>query len=253
MKSIVLFGAGNVATHLFKAFSLAKNFEVVQVYNHKEPALDYFRKAVKTTTDLSQIVPADIYLLAVKDEAIPGLAKKLFPTNALIAHTSGGTSIDVFRNFSRAGVFYPLQTFSKTREVDFKNIPVCIEANNEADLKLLEEMAGEISGNIFNVSSEQRRSLHVAAVFVSNFVNYLYTEGEEICRQNNLPFDILQPLILETAEKITRLNPKEAQTGPAIRRDQSVIESHLQLLNPEQQKIYQVLTQSIQNLHGKKL
>lgn len=253
MKSIVLFGAGNLATHLFKAISRAENFEVVQVYNHNAGALEDFRDVVSTTTDLTRIVPADIYLLAVKDEAILELAQKLHPANALLAHTSGGTAIDVFSDFSRAGVFYPLQTFSKTREIDFKNVPICIEAKNEADLEILGKMAGEISGNIFPVSSKQRRSLHVAAVFVSNFVNYLYTQGEEICKEHDLPFDILQPLILETAEKVTDLSPKQAQTGPAKRNDQSVINAHLELLNPEQQQIYRVMTRSIRDSYGKKL
>ena len=161
--------------------------------------------------------------------------------------------MSVFTNFERFGVFYPLQTFSKNKAVDFKNIPLCIEANNEADLQLLEQLAREVSEKVYRISSEQRKYLHVAAVFVSNFVNYLYTEGQVICERNQIPFEILHPLILETATKIIDLSPKEAQTGPAKRNDLAVINSHLELLNEEQKKNYQILTGSIQKLHGKEL
>jgi predicted short-subunit dehydrogenase-like oxidoreductase (DUF2520 family) len=253
MISIVLFGAGNLATHLFKALLKTEKFKVVQVYNHKPESLEFFKEKTNTTIHLDEVIPADIYLVALKDDVIPVLAKKLINKNALVVHTSGATPMDVFSSFDSFGVFYPLQTFSKNKSVDFKNIPICLEANNEQDLHLLEQLAREISEKVYRISSEQRKSLHVAAVFVSNFVNYLYTEGQEICKENKIPFEILHPLILETASKIIDLNPKEAQTGPAKRNDLAVIKSHLELLNEEQQKIYQLLTQSIQNLHGKEL
>jgi predicted short-subunit dehydrogenase-like oxidoreductase (DUF2520 family) len=253
MISIVLFGTGNLATHLFKALLKAEKFKVVQVYNHKPESLEFFKEKTNTTTNLAEVIPADIYLVALKDDIIPVLAKKMNYKNALVVHTSGATPMDIFSSFKRFGVFYPLQTFSKNKAVDFKNIPICIEANNEADLKILEQLAVEITTKVYQISSEQRKALHVAAVFVSNFVNYLYTEGQEICAKNGIPFEILHPLILETASKIIDLSPKEAQTGPAKRNDLSVINSHLELLNDEQQRIYKILTKSIQNLHGKEL
>jgi len=253
MISIVLFGTGNLATHLFKALIKAKKFKVLQVYNHKPESLECFKEKTNTTTNLAEVIPADIYLIALKDDVIQELAHKVFYNKALVLHTSGAIPMNVLSSFERFGVFYPLQTFSKNKSVDFKNIPICLEANNEQDLHLLEQLAREISEKVYRISSEQRKSLHVAAVFVSNFVNYLYTEGQEICARNKIPFEILHPLILETASKIIDLNPKEAQTGPAKRNDLAVIKSHLELLNEEQQKIYQLLTQSIQNLHGKEL
>ena len=253
MTSIVIFGAGNLATHLFNAFLKAEKFKVIQVYNHKPESLEFFKNKTKTTTNLTDVLPADIYLLALKDDLIQDFAQKLIYKKALILHTSGATPMSVFRFFNRFGVFYPLQTFSKNKAVDFKNIPLCIEANGEADLQLLEQLARELSDKVYRISSDQRKSLHVAAVFVSNFVNYLYTEGQEICERNDIPFEILHPLILETASKIMDLNPKDAQTGPAKRDDFAVINSHLGLLNEEQQKIYQILTGSIQKLHGKEL
>lgn len=253
MKSIVIFGAGNVATHLFNAFSGAKNFKVTQVYNHNGNSLEFFKNKVNTTTYLNEVVPAEIYLLALKDEAIPAIAKKIIHREALVLHTSGATPLSVLEKFEQHGVLYPLQTFSKKRPVDFSNVPLCIEANSEIALREIAELAEELSQNIYNISSEQRKALHVAAVFVSNFVNFLYTEGEEICRENEIPFEILHPLILETASKITDLSPTEAQTGPAKRRDMEIIKSHLEQLHGDRKKIYQLLTESIHNLHGKKL
>lgn len=253
MKSIVLFGTGNVGFHLFRAFSKSENFKIIQVYNHNAGSLEGFKDKIPTTTHFSEIFPADIYLIAVKDDAIGEIVSKLGNPDALILHTSGAVPLAVFKDIEHTGVFYPLQTFSKNKSVDFKNIPICIEAKNESDLELLEQLAGSISDKVYHISSDQRKSLHVAAVFVSNFVNYLYTEGEAICRENGIPFEILHPLIQETASKIASMSPKEAQTGPAMRNDKEVINSHLPLLNSEQQKIYQILTSSIQNLHGKEL
>ena len=157
-------------------------------------------------------------------------------------------------NSARSGVFYPLQTFSKDREVDFENIPLCVEAKNLEDLVLLKKLAKAISKSVYEISSEQRKSLHLAAVFVNNFTNHLYHIGNEICRKNKLPFDILKPLILETASKVNTLPPIEAQTGPAKRNDEETIEKQLdQLQNREQREVYQILTNSIKASYGKKL
>lgn len=252
MKSIVLLGTGNVATNLFLALKKSQNFKTIQVYNHNDSSLESF-KAVPTTTNYKEILPADIYVISVKDDQILNVSRQLNSGNALVVHTAGGISMDILNRHKRTGVFYPLQTFSKIRPIEFYNIPICIESKNENDLQILEELAAELSGNFYTINSEQRKSLHLAAVFVSNFVNYLYTEGEQICRNNNIPFEILLPLIKETAHKVSLMNPIEAQTGPAIRNDKKVIEAHLEQLSPEQKKIYSLLTQSIQNLHGKEL
>tara|TARA_R100001369_G_scaffold20091_5_gene37055 strand:+ start:20717 stop:21478 length:762 start_codon:yes stop_codon:yes gene_type:complete len=253
MKRIVLFGTGNVATHLFEAYKDSLNFKIVQVYNHDLKSLKKFETEIPTTTNLSEIIEADIYLLALKDDVLEDFSTKIKDSGALVVHTSGAVGMKVLKKFERFGVFYPLQTFSKSKKVDFSNIPLCIETNLDIDKGLLNLMASEITTKVFEISSEQRKSLHVAAVFVSNFVNLLYTEGEIICEQNNVPFKILHPLIQETANKILNINPMEAQTGPAKRKDQQVITAHLKMLSAEQKEIYSLLTKSIQNLHGEEL
>jgi len=147
-----------------------------------------------------------------------------------------------------------LQTFTKGKEVDFKNIPICIESQFNDDYNVLKKLADSISDKVFTINSEQRRSLHVSAVFVNNFVNHLYSIGNTICDEHQIPFEILQPLIKETADKIMSLSPHEAQTGPAKRNDQTTIQSHLDFLSDGNHKnIYKLLTQSIQEDHGKKL
>jgi len=253
MKRIVLFGTGNVATHLFEAYKNSNNFKIIQVYNHASESLQAFEDQVAITTNLDEILSADIYILALKDDVLAEIKEHIGKTDTLVLHTSGSVSMDVLKKFKNHGVFYPLQTFSKNKKVDFFNIPICIEAGNKETANILEELASEISEKIFTISSQQRKTLHVAAVFVSNFVNYLYTEGEKICAESQIPFEILHPLILETALKATKMSPIESQTGPAKRKDQDVINSHLVLLSEDQQKIYSLLTQSIQNLHGKEL
>ncbi|RKS52943.1 uncharacterized protein DUF2520 [Gillisia mitskevichiae] len=253
MKRIVIFGTGNLATHLFEVYKYSGDFKIIQVYNHDPKSLQIFNDQVAITTNLNEIAPADIYILALKDDILAEISQKINETNALVLHTSGAVSVEVLNKFKNRGVFYPLQTFSKNKKVDFSKIPICIEANTAENTKVLNELASEISEKVFGISSEQRKTLHVAAVFVSNFVNFMYTEGEKICNDNQVPFEILHPLILETASKVTKMSPLESQTGPAKRNDQEVISSHLELLNEEQQKIYSLLTLSIQNLHGKEL
>jgi predicted short-subunit dehydrogenase-like oxidoreductase (DUF2520 family) len=153
------------------------------------------------------------------------------------------------------GVFYPLQTFSKSREISFSDIPICIEANQSSTLLKLQQLAGTLSSSVHPINSEERKTLHLAAVFANNFVNHLYSIGSEILQENNLSFDLLKPLIRETAAKIETLHPLEAQTGPARRNDQGVINAQLKLLQdqPEFQKIYSFVTESIYQIHQKHL
>lgn len=254
MINLVLLGSGNVATHLYKAFSASKEIRVKQVYNRSSESLGFFEKDTPVTTSLADLEEADIYLLALKDDVIPEIANQLKNLNGLIAHTSGAVSLEAISDCERAGVFYPLQTFSKNKEVNYKEIPFCLEAKDRKDLELLKALAGEISGKAYEISSEQRKKLHLSAVFVCNFVNHLYAVGEQICKDNDIPFEILNPLIKETAEKIGNSSPAEVQTGPAIRNDRSTIDAHLRLLTSNENKeIYQLLTKAIQSFHGKKL
>lgn len=254
MIEVVLLGSGNVATHLFKAFSAAEGIHVKQVYNHSENSLAYFQNKTETTTQISELFEADIYLMALKDDVIPTVAAQLQDKQGLIVHTSGSVALDALNGCKRKGVLYPLQTFSKENEVIYSEIPFCLEANNPEDLQLLKSLAEMISGKAYEINSQQRRKLHLSAVFVCNFVNHLYAVGEQICQKSEIPFDILKPLIAETARKVQNASPAKVQTGPAIRNDQSTIKGHLELLESnENKKIYELLTSAIQTFHGKKL
>ncbi|WP_288955650.1 DUF2520 domain-containing protein [uncultured Polaribacter sp.] len=229
MISVLLVGNGNVATHLHKAFLTADNIAVAQINSRK----------------LEDIPQADIAIIAVSDDAIAEVSSKM-NTN-LVIHTSGACGLDELNNSKRKGVFYMLQTFSKDKEVDFSEVPFCLEAENNDDYKILEKLAKSIGKKVYQIDSKQRKALHVSAVFVNNFTNHLYKIGNDICKEHNVPFEILQPLIQETALKIESLSPEKAQTGPAIRNDKKTIKNHLDLLDKKQQKIYKILTKSIQN------
>lgn len=249
MIKIVILGAGNVANHLFKAFQTTENVEVVQVYNRSEIALENFKSKTQTTTNLAELKNAAIYLVCVKDDAIEEVISQLAHQDGIVAHTSGSVSLST--SARRNAVFYPLQTFSKQTEVNFKEIPLCLETSEEKDFNLLEELAKTISDKVFSISSEQRKKLHLAAVFANNFSNHMFAIAEDLCKQNNVPFEVLSALIKETAQKATQNSPKEVQTGPAKRNDQATIKQHLaQLNNADYKEIYKLLTQSIINQNG---
>jgi predicted short-subunit dehydrogenase-like oxidoreductase (DUF2520 family) len=229
MISVLLVGKGNVATHLYTAFLKADGISVKQISSRK----------------LENVTPADVTIIAVSDDVIAEVSSKI--KNTFVVHTSGSVSLNDLKNNSNKGVFYMLQTFSKDKEVDFSEIPFCLEATNEKEYQLLERLAKSIGIKIYTINSEQRKTLHVAAVFVNNFTNHLFKIGNDICKENYIPFEILQPLIKETFLKIQSLSPEKAQTGPAIRKDKKTIKNHLNLLNTGQQEIYNILTKSIQN------
>ncbi|OOV16553.1 Rossmann-like and DUF2520 domain-containing protein [Flavobacterium sp. LM4] len=253
MIETTIIGSGNVAQHLIKAFTKSESVKIGQVFCRKKEALLHLVDSEKIVTDFSDLKEADLYIISITDDAISEVSEQLPFQNKLVAHTSGTSSINLLNLKNRRSVFYPLQTFSKTKPVDFSIIPICLEAENEADYSILETVAKSISNTVFSISSEQRKALHVSAVFVNNFTNHLYQIGQEICEEHQVPFEILKPLILETAEKIKTLTPVDAQTGPAKRNDSVTIEAHLNYLtNENQRNIYKILTQSIQN-NGKTL
>jgi len=253
MINIVILGGGNVAYHLTNTLLQNSAINVVQVYNRSIDNINCFKNSTSITNNLSELKDADIYILAVSDNAISELSSALNFKNKLVVHTSGSIAMDELKSVSNKGVFYLLQSFSKERKIDFSTVPICIEAETEADLQLLETLANSISKNCYRINSDQRKSIHIAAVFVNNFVNHLYHIGHEICEQNKVPFEILLPLILETANKITTLSPLEAQTGPAKRNDTKTIEKHKAMLTENQIEIYTLLTNSIYNAYGEKL
>lgn len=249
---VVIIGAGNVATHLARAFK-AVNVQVTQGWSyHYENALVLANEVgAHAIKDLSVLdTAADLCIIAVKDDAIAELIPQLTDIKGVVVHTSGAVSINVFEGLIKNyGVFYPLQTFSKNKVVSFSNIPLCVEANDENTLKVLKEIANKLSANVIEVSSEKRKILHLSAVFACNFTNHLYALAQEVLTVNGLDFDILRPLIAETANKVQDELPLNVQTGPAIRNDNETIKKHEELLKeqPALLEIYKTLSNSIKN------
>jgi len=254
MISLNIIGTGNLARNLAHIFHETEGVVLNQVIGRSKAALSPFAKITSTSIDFNAIKESDVSIIAVKDDVIKSVGKKLISYKGLIAHTSGGMHIDVLSSNKNIGVFYPLQTFTTGKPIDFKNIPICIEANGPDGLSLLKALGNTLSTKVENISSHKRKILHLSAVFVNNFTNHLYTIGEEICEEHGLDFDLLKPLILETAEKVVNLSPKEAQTGPARREDQKTLHEHLQLLKENQQReIYKLLSNAIKASYEKKL
>ncbi|MCM4168298.1 Pyrroline-5-carboxylate reductase [Arenibacter antarcticus] len=254
MISIVILGSGNVAKHLFDTFMEQKEVKILQVIGRNKVNLSYFKNAVEVSTDFNKIKDAEIYLIAVSDDAIAEVANALENKKGMVVHSSGSVPITALSHKNRRGVFYPLQSFSMGKTIDFKSVPICIEAENTADVELVGRLARMISNNVQEVSSKQRKSLHLAAVFVNNFTNHLFHIGHDICEDHNLPFHILLPLIKETVQKLDYMAPLDAQTGPARRNDISTIENHLnQLKNKNYKDIYALISKSISEKYGKEL
>lgn len=248
---VVIVGSGNVATHLSLALASLEGIEICQVYSPTEAHAEILAERLNCdfVTNPNQIrKDADVYLFALKDQALETVIRAVPANDGLWLHTSGSMPMQVFAGYTeRYGVLYPLQTFSKSREISFRGIPLFIECHREEDKNCLEELARRLSGKVCELSSEKRRSLHLAAVFACNFTNHIYALAEEILAKEGLSRDYLFPLIDETAAKVHELPAQEAQTGPAIRYDENIINKHLGMLadDPDVQTLYRLLSQSI--------
>jgi len=250
--SIVFIGAGNLATNLAKAL-YRNRFRIAQVYSRTAESAKLLAQMVEAdyTTELSRVTTdAQLYIVSLKDAAFVDLLPQMVgdKKKALWVHTAGSIPMNVWKGYAeRYGVFYPLQTFSKQCEVDFNDIPVFIESNSEEDGRFLKGIASILSERVYEVDSERRKSLHLAAVFTCNFVNHMYALAAVLLRKYQLPFDVLLPLIDETARKVHALEPLAAQTGPAVRYDKNVIGEHLRMLadEPEMQTLYRLLSENI--------
>ncbi len=248
MVRVVFLGFGNVNQHLFKTLYKANEIFDIQVFNKNKIDISEKFENIVITNEITEVKDADVYIIGIPDDAIKTFSESLPFQNKLVVHTSGGVAMDVLAEINRKGVFYPLQTFSKDRDVNFNEVPICIEAENSSDLNLLKIIGNKISDKVVEISSEERAKLHLAAVFVNNFVNYLYRVGNDIVSENNLSFELLKPLIVETAKKIETLSPIDAQTGPANRNDLKTIEKHLHLLeNSPYKKLYELFTEALKN------
>lgn len=250
---ISIIGSGNVAWHLTQALEAA-NHTIVEIYsrdkkNAQKLASKLYNAEVKTDLNFSQS-RAEVVIIAITDDFIDETVKKAsFSSSSIVVHTSGTVGIESLRNkdTSQLGVFYPCQSFSKKRAINFKNIPICIEAANEKTEQTLEKLAFTICENVAFLNAEDRKTLHLAAVFACNFSNFMMIAAQNILQKEGLDFAILHPLIKETFEKAIENGPENSQTGPAIRNDQKTIKKQLELLksNKEMQKIYELISNQI--------
>lgn len=255
-EKIILIGAGNVAHHLAPAM-LRAGMNLCQVYSRTWESARRLgmRTGVAYTAEAGEVYPdGDIYIFCVSDDSLPQVAKSVrLNRAALLLHTSGCLPMDALRPFGeRYGVVYPVQTFSQRRELDFRLIPLCVEGCTPAVVMRVKAFAAALSGTVREVDSRRRRELHLAAVFVNNFPNYLYSVGRRLMEECGLPFAMLRPLIAETADKVMRMEPEEAQTGPARRGDESVMAAHRALLRERKEwlKIYALLSEGIRSLYA---
>jgi predicted short-subunit dehydrogenase-like oxidoreductase (DUF2520 family) len=248
MITVSIIGSGNVAFHLISALKKAPEIKLIQVCARNQKNIQHLIESNQIISKIEELETVDVCIIAVSDAAIAKISESIPFENKIVAHTSGSIAIDALYPKNKRAVFYPLQTFSIHKEVDFSKIPICLEVENSGDYEVVEKIALSFSKIVYAIDTKQRKALHVSAVFVNNFVNELYEVGYEICRENNIPFDILKPLISETAEKVQTLTPIQAQTGPAKRKDQQTISTHLDFLKDQKKRdLYKLMTQSIQS------
>ena len=246
---IVLIGSGNVAFHLTKAFSEAQ-IPISQIFGRNTTELQKISEQFSIPFSTETLADADLYIISVSDSSIAEVSSLIKNKNVLVAHTSGSVSREALNGNYRKSVFYPLQTFSKSKNLDYSKIPFFIDAENENDEEILKNLASKISKNVMLANDEKRKYIHLTAVFACNFVNHLYARAQEISDSQGIPFDYFLPLIDETTQKIHELEPKLAQTGPAIRNDEKVLKLHESLLTDEEKlKIYKTLNESIKKMY----
>ncbi|MGE5406681.1 MAG: Rossmann-like and DUF2520 domain-containing protein [Methanosarcina sp.] len=249
-------GAGRVGAALcLEMFSIGYNIDLIVSESDTRGKTLAGSCNSRWSSSLDFPEESDLIIVAVPDHRLAAvLADIKCSSHTLVAHTAGSYGLDVFpETIVKKGVFYPLQTFSPGRNITFRDLPVFVEASDEESLSFLREAGTSIGGNVHTASLEQRRMLHVSAVFASNFTNHLLTQSREIARMAGFDLDILYPLITETISKAVEKGPENSQTGPAVRNDRNTIEKHLQLLSysPELQEIYKELTNSIINYYNK--
>jgi predicted short-subunit dehydrogenase-like oxidoreductase (DUF2520 family) len=256
IKNIVIIGSGNLATNLALAlYEAGKNIVCIYsrtIKNAKTLADLCNAKYTNSIAELPQT--ADLYIIAVNDSSIKEIAENLSVGKGIVVHTSGSIPKSVFpKQINNFGVFYPLMTFSKNKKVSFSNIPICLEANSMGVFIALNVLANSISKKVVEISSEKRKLLHLAAVFACNFTNLNYCIAEDLLNRNQLSFDLLRPLLLETAQKTEQSPPSKNQTGPAFREDIDIMQEQMETLNqtPEYKAMYDLLSKLIISIKHK--
>ncbi|MDR1356438.1 MAG: DUF2520 domain-containing protein [Tannerellaceae bacterium] len=247
---IVFIGAGNLASCVSLEMQRV-GMTVGQIFSRTHSSAESLAKKLNCpwTTNLNEIATdADLYIFSVSDAALNEVIAHVRPNNGLWVHTSGSVPMSVFEGYAgRYGVLYPMQTFTKKRKVQLDGTPIFLEVNNPNDMNMLKKIAIALSGNACEVDSEKRKHIHLAAVFACNFSNHMYMLAAKLLKEQGIPYNVLQPLINETAGKISDISPQEAQTGPSVRFDKDVMDRHLGMLNhePAMQAIYKILSQNI--------
>jgi predicted short-subunit dehydrogenase-like oxidoreductase (DUF2520 family) len=249
MMRIAIIGTGNVAWQFANAFREKHNVEFIYGRNAKKA--EQLAQSVEAafSTSFNQIPrDLDLYLIAISDDQIESVAGQIPEVSGIVAHTSGSVDLTVIPH-EKSGVFYPLQTLSKEKVVDWKKVPLCVESQHAESLKALTELGSDLSKNVQQIDSQQRRAIHLAAVFACNFSNHMMANAQELLRESELDFSILKPLIEETVEKALEVGPDNAQTGPAVRGDEKTLEKHRNLLENHARllEIYNLVSQSIQD------
>ncbi len=246
---IVIIGSGNVAYHLAKAFR-ENNVEISQIFGRNEDDLKSISDELHIPYSSTQLADAGLYLICVSDGSISDVSRCISKKDCLVAHTSGSLPKEILVGDYRKASFYPLQTFSKQKDLDYKEIPFFVEAEKENDLEVLKDLASKVSEKVMVSTFEKRKYIHLTAVFACNFVNHLFARAKEISDSQDIPFEYFLPLIKETTEKIQLLDPKLAQTGPAFRKDNHILKAHEEIItNEEQLKIYKTMNESIKKMY----
>ena len=250
IKKVGIVGAGNLSWHISLGLQKA-GVEIVGVYNRTKANAEglAYKLNTKVVSSFKAFRNCDLILLLVNDDAIKIMAGELNQIDAIIAHTSGNTSLEMLFPHKKIGVFYPLQTFSKGAELELKKVPFLVEGNNDEVENGLFDLASRLSTKVYKITSLQRRRLHVAAVFANNFTNHMLKQSYDICKENDIPFEVLYPLIDETVAKIKAMSPAKAQTGPAIRKDNKTIEIHQNLLDGVHLELYKLISDDIERTY----
>lgn len=248
-----MIGAGNVATHLGQAL-VQSGFRVVQVWSRTAASASRLASVLgcAATNDMSQVsADADLYVISVKDDALQAVARELCPARrkSMFVHTAGSVPMSCFEGYAdHYGVLYPMQTFSKDKDLDFKQIPVFIEASDETTFNALQRVSESVSNHVYKLDGEGRKWLHLSAVFACNFTNYCYAVASRLLQRNGIPFEVMLPLVDETARKAHVMSPIDAQTGPASRHDHAVMARQAAMLSADKElaEIYRLMSAGIE-------
>ncbi len=264
MMKIIVIGTGNLGYHLCKAIenqivdgdsafakadinNVKNSLKLVGYYNTSTREILEFKAPLLDS--LQDLPKADLIIIATPDDSIKNVSASII-TDAIVVHTSGSVAMEAISSHKNHGVFYIPQSFSISRTMDFKELPICIEFNNTMAQEVLEDVGNTLSQKLTHLNSQQRGKLHIAAVYMNNFVNHCYTKAGEILKDSQIDAELLYPLMNETLAKAQDLSPLEAQTGPARRKDDQTIERHLDTLKATDREMYEAITQSIKNTYG---